>query len=81
VSELIVAVASRPSGPRWRFRAARASARICLISGEPVLQIPAAADRGGVLAVVNAVIVGGRLVRRAWTHYRWPVAPAAARDA
>jgi transposase len=27
------------------------------------------------LALVNAVIVGGRLLRRAWTHYRWDSRP------
>ena len=27
------------------------------------------------LALANAVIVGGRLVRRAWTHYRWQGRP------
>jgi len=27
------------------------------------------------LALVSAVIVCGRLIRRAWTHYRWPGRP------
>jgi transposase len=27
------------------------------------------------LALVSAVIVGGRLLRRAWTHYRWQARP------
>ena len=27
------------------------------------------------LALANAVIVCGRLVRRAWTHYRWDGRP------
>jgi hypothetical protein len=27
------------------------------------------------LALVSAVVVGGRLIRRAWTHYRWPDRP------
>ena len=30
------------------------------------------------LALANAAIVCGRLVRRAWTHYRWQAAPAGA---
>jgi hypothetical protein len=28
------------------------------------------------VALASAVIVGGRLVRRAWTHYRWTAVPA-----
>jgi hypothetical protein len=32
------------------------------------------------LALASAVIVCGRLVRRAWTCYRWPGRPAAAHD-
>jgi hypothetical protein len=32
------------------------------------------------LALANAVIVCGRLLRRAWSRYRWQSRPAAAHD-
>ena len=32
------------------------------------------------LALVNALIVLGRLLRRAWTRYRWDSRPTAAHD-